>query len=217
MREAYALHLAGASLGRHIRVQRITLRRNFLLLMRVLCPHCHLPLRTCLCPLVRPVAHRTAVYVLQHPDEADQAKGTVRLLQRCLQTCRVEVGERFELPVEWQDGSTWLLYPGDNGEALPSSPPARLLVLDATWRKSRKLLHLNPALAQLPRYALRTPAPARYGELRRAQAPHQLSTLEAVAAALSELEACPNIRVELLAALEGWLALQRAQRRKLNS
>ncbi len=183
--------------------------------MRVLCPNCHLPPRTCLCALVRPVAHRTAVQVLQHPDEAKQAKGTVRLLQRCLQNCRVEVGERFTLPFEWQDGSTWLLYPGGDAEAMPSSAPARLVVLDATWRKSRKLLHLNPALAKLPRYALRDPAPARYGELRRAQALYQLSTLEAVAAALSELESCPSIRLELLAVLEGWLALQRALRRKL--
>ncbi|MFN7694096.1 MAG: tRNA-uridine aminocarboxypropyltransferase [Burkholderiales bacterium] len=179
---------------------------------RLRCPACELPLRTCLCALVREVQHRIAGQVLQHPDEADQAKGTVRLLQRCLQNCDLTVGEHFQLPAEWLNGRTWLLYPSPQAEPAPAGAPARLLVLDATWRKSRKLLHLNPILASLPRYALRTQQASHYGELRRAQAAHQLSTLEAVAAALADLEGEPRIQHELLAALQDWLALQRQQR-----
>ena len=62
------------------------------------------------------------------------------------------------------------------------------MVLDATWRKSRKMLYLNPGLQALPRLALQGDLPAsRYGALRKAHAPGQLSTLEAAACALQRL------------------------------
>jgi len=50
-------------------------------------------------------------------------------------------------------------------------PPAqlRLVVLDATWRKSRKLLHLHPLLQALPRLPLRDPPPSLY-RIRKAHA-----------------------------------------------
>jgi DTW domain-containing protein YfiP len=52
-----------------------------------------------------------------------------------------------------------------------------MVVLDATWRKSRKMLHLNPALQALPRLAcehagFELPDP-------QGHAPDQLSSLEA--------------------------------------
>ena len=176
-------------------------------MLRPCCPSCQLPLRTCLCALVRPVAHRIAIRVLQHPDEAKQAKGTVRLLQRCLQNSETLVGEHWAAP-PWPLADCWLLYPGGTAPPPDTPPPRQLLLLDGSWRHSRKLMHLNPWLHRLPRYALRVTPPSLYAGLRKAHGAQQLSSLEAVAQALLELEANSAARDNLLAAMQDWLALQ---------
>jgi DTW domain-containing protein YfiP len=63
----------------------------------------------------------------------------------------------------------------------------RLVVIDATWRKSRKMLYINQALQQLPRFALINP-PATIYKIRKADSENQLSTLEASCYALQQLE-----------------------------
>ena len=70
-----------------------------------------------------------------------------------------------------------------------SQQPAieRLVVLDGTWRKSRKMLYLNPLLAQLPRLSLDHVTASAY-RIRKAQASGQLSSFEAAALALSQLQ-----------------------------
>ena len=67
------------------------------------------------------------------------------------------------------------------------SHPLRLVLLDGTWRKSRKMLHLNPALSTLPRLALPPSTPSGY-HIRKAQAPGQLSSFEAGMLALAQLQ-----------------------------
>ena len=69
----------------------------------------------------------------------------------------LRVGETFpELTAELAHG-TWrscLLFPG--AEAMPLAElaqdgrPLQLIVPDGTWRKARRILHLNPPLAALP-------------------------------------------------------------------
>lgn len=71
---------------------------------------------------------------------------------------------------------------------LPAGAVLRLVVIDGTWRKSRKMLYLNPALQQLPRLPLQD-VPEGHYTIRKAHKPGQLSTLEATAAALQQLEA----------------------------
>ncbi|MDC8785629.1 tRNA-uridine aminocarboxypropyltransferase [Roseateles koreensis] len=158
---------------------------------RPLCPGCALPLPACLCAWVRPVANEVELIVLQHPQEQHQAKGTVRLLQRCLSRCQVLVGEQFDaatLALLLGQGVA-LLYPMDDTArgGASTGPVQRLLLLDATWRKSRKMLHLNPLLQTLPRLALTELPPSGYA-IRRAQRPEQRSSLEAAALALQQLE-----------------------------
>lgn len=158
---------------------------------RSLCSDCELPLAACLCAWVRPVANEVALIVLQHPQEVHQAKGTVRLLQRCLGRCQVLVGEQFDeatLAPLLGPGAA-LLYPMDDRAqgGASAGPVQRLLLLDATWRKSRKMLHLNPLLRTLPRLALTALPPSGY-PIRRAQRPEQRSSLEAAALALQQLE-----------------------------
>ena len=113
---------------------------------------------------------------------------------------------------------TVLLYPPTElpGHAPAASPaplqmkdPAqvRLVVIDATWRKSRKMLHLNPALQLLPRLALEAVPSSRY-LIRKAHKPGQLSTLEATCAALAQLGGDAAAFEALLAAFDGFVAQQ---------
>jgi DTW domain-containing protein YfiP len=75
-----------------------------------------------------------------------------------------------------------------------------LVVPDGTWRKARKLLHLNPLLAALPRVMLAQGLQSRY-RLRKAPMPGALSTIEAIVEALNSVEA-PNRFDALLAPFE---------------
>ena len=61
--------------------------------MRPVCPRCALPLPACLCRWITPTHNRVGLLVLQHPQEAQHAKGSVRLLQLSLANSRCVVGE----------------------------------------------------------------------------------------------------------------------------
>ncbi|MCV2370677.1 tRNA-uridine aminocarboxypropyltransferase [Roseateles oligotrophus] len=185
---------------------------------RARCLNCQRPLSACICPWVRPAANRVELLLLQHPLEQDHAKGTARLLQLSLRRCRIWVGETFDplelaqaLATPEPDQSSWLLYPEDRpqaGECLITPPTCtRLVVLDATWRKSRKMLLLNPLLQQLPRLALRDPPASRYA-IRKAHLGHQLSTLEASVLALQQLEGPSPAYEDLLVGFDGFVAQQ---------
>ena len=155
-------------------------------------PRCARCLRArCLCRLLPPAAwpHRVELVFLQHPLEQHEVKGTARLLSLALGRCRLLVGEDFLPPPNPEGRIEALLYPGEPAAALPALAPEqlRLYVLDGSWRKSRLLLHRNPWLQTLPRISLTTVAPSAY-TVRKAHAAHQLSTLEACAAALQQLE-----------------------------
>lgn len=92
-------------------------------------------------------------------------------------------------------------------ERLRAASQLRLIVLDGTWRKSRKMLYLNPLLHQLPRLALQD-MPASHYRIRKAHKPDQLSTLEATCAALAQLEGSADRFAPLLAAFDGFVAQQ---------
>ncbi|MDH4392718.1 MAG: DTW domain-containing protein [Aquabacterium sp.] len=190
--------------------------------MRPICPRCQRPLPACLCAWVRPTANRLPLLVLQHPQEAGHAKGSVRLLQCSLADCTVQVGEHFSAEAlgAWLGpaGSSLLLYP-DKTDALPATgrpgapaiaarplpTPDRLVLLDGTWRQARGLLRAHPLLQALPRWALPDVPPPRYA-IRRAHQPAQRSTLEAACAALGLLEDRPVHYAPLLDAFSAWVA-----------
>ena len=203
---------------------------------RASCAHCLRPLRNCICALVQRVDCATEVLILQHPLEVHEAKGTARLLHLCLPRSHIEVGEQFDpaalhtwLAQGGQEASgvssarTVLLYPESaHDPALPlvpppplpaawlqASTPLRLVVIDGTWRKSRKMLYLNPLLQQLPRLPLRDLPDSRYA-IRRAHRPGQLSTLEATACALQQLEPGNQQLEGLLQAMDA-LVLRQSQ------
>lgn len=156
--------------------------------------------------------------------EVTNAKGSARLLHLSLPGSKLVVGEAFagaELQLLLAGKTNILLYPDtavDLSLGMPS-PPAfdpswqqqpsslRLVVLDGTWRKSRKMLYLNPLLQQLPRLPLRNTPPSHY-LIRKAHAPDQLSTLEASCYALMQLENNIARYHPLIAAFDGFVAQQ---------
>ena len=180
---------------------------------------CLRPQATCLCTLARPTVHRTEVLVLQHPQEQRQAKNSVALLRLSLADCEVVVGERFEpgalrALLQRPGRDTRLLYPDVPAapSPAPSAPgatvglPLRLVVLDATWRKSLRMLLEHPALGALPRISLDALAPTRYRAIRAARRADQVSTLEATVHALAMLEGPSFDAAPLLDAFDRFVA-----------
>ncbi|MFG6412554.1 tRNA-uridine aminocarboxypropyltransferase [Roseateles sp. DC23W] len=169
---------------------------------RAVCPRCERPAPTCLCAMlpVAPVAHRTELLILQHPAEAGHAKNTTALLTLGLQRARRLRGEVFDAVLAGP--GTALVYPGEGGAPLPAAVE-RFILLDGSWRQSRRLLAGNPWLGALPRLAL-PDLPGCYA-IRRAHRPGQLSTLEAGLHALSLLEGHPERFEPLWAAFEAFV------------
>ncbi|MFZ6688345.1 tRNA-uridine aminocarboxypropyltransferase [Undibacterium sp. SXout11W] len=201
---------------------------------RLICPQCQRPLTNCICHWVKPIANQAEVLILQHPLEVSNAKGSVRLLDLCLQSSQIIIGERFaagellralHAPPLCNPGSEALqpvlLYPDtDESQAIdlittaapqfeesPDPDGVRLVILDATWRKSRKMLYLNPVLQTLPRLSL-TAMPASHYRIRKAHKPDQLSSLEASTYALMRLESDEEKYLPLLEAFDGFVEQQ---------
>ena len=188
---------------------------------RAVCPTCLRAQPACICHWIAPVSPQAALLVLLHPLEVGNAKNSGRLLHLSVAGSGLAVGETFDAEalegLLHADGRTpVLLYPQTPDDqhlppppALPSLPASmlRLVVLDATWRKSRKMLYLNPALQKLPRLALCDVAPSNY-RIRKAHAPHQLSSLEAAAQALGQLEGDGGRYGALLDAFDGFVSQQ---------
>ncbi|MFJ4604918.1 tRNA-uridine aminocarboxypropyltransferase [Pseudomonas atacamensis] len=182
---------------------------------RAQCPRCLRPQTHCLCPFIPHLNSRTRVLVLQHPSEVSHALNTARLAALGLSNAELIVGEVFEdLPklLNRPGYQARLLFPAEDAQPLqayaPNDQPMLLVVPDGTWRKARKMLHLNPLLAALPRVTLAEGGVSRY-RLRKAPGPGALSTIEAIVQALETLEA-PTTFAPLLkpfeALIEGQIA-----------
>ena len=197
-------------------------------LKRLSCPVCYRAQTACICQWVKPIKNEIEVLILQHPLEVAQAKGTARLLHLCLANSTMLTGEVFEEALFKTNKYSVLLYPATIPDPslgvieAPALEPqhlldpkqVRLVVMDGTWRKSRKMLYLNPALQKMPRLALSNLPPSKY-LIRKAQQAHQLSTLEATCYGLTQMnaasigiEASTKIYEPLIAAMDGFVGQQ---------
>ncbi len=149
----------------------------------------------CLCSLLPNLTTSTQLLVIQHPDEQHHALNTARLLVAGLSNAQLLVTEL--LSTGWCERladpgfNTELLFPGAGVPEVASAEadqrPRRLVLLDGTWRKARKLLYLNSVLQNLPQVALPEGLSSRY-RLRKAPGPGALSTIEAGMHALQLIE-----------------------------
>lgn len=166
---------------------------------RAICRRCRRPVVVCYCPHLRPVATRTRVLVLQHPDERRLGVGTARMAHLSL------AGSLLRAGVDFTDDATvgawlasepppYLLFPGEGAidprdlrRGAAGDPPLALVVLDGTWAQARSILRRNPRLGRLPRVAFAPSRPSAYA-IRHQPADVCVSTLEALAEVLSLVE-----------------------------
>ena len=120
--------------------------------------------------------------------------GTARMAHRSLAGSRLRIGLDFaedpEVQAAVRGPDTYVLFPGAGArpaEAVPRDRAITLVVPDGTWWQARKLLRLNPAIANLPRIACHPRRPSAY-VIRREPADFCVSTIEALAEVLSVLE-----------------------------
>jgi DTW domain-containing protein len=169
--------------------------------MRASCTTCLRAKSGCICHLIAKVETSIEVLILQHPLEVLETKGTARLLHLCLPDSQLLVGEVFDsidliskkqslllYPVTHEDHSLGIAKPPElSNVSLLDLNTIRLIIIDGTWRKSRKILCKNPYLQTLPRLVLKDLPDGQYS-IRKARKSHQLSTMEAACVALSQLE-----------------------------
>jgi tRNA-uridine aminocarboxypropyltransferase len=101
------------------------------------------------------------------------------------------------------------------GERLVDQAAARaelegMVALDGNWTQAKALWWRNPWLTKLRRFIVVPDRPSLYGDLRRQARPDALSTLEAVALALSVLEGDAALRERLLMPFRALLTTARA-------
>jgi len=179
------------------------------------CPRCLRPTGFCVCAGLVPVPSRTRVVLLQHPREARLAICSAWLTRISLENAEILRGVSFEgdarvAALAALPGAA-VLWPGEGSVPAASratTPPPVLFAVDGTWHQASKMLRLSPTLARLPRLSIDAGRPSGYAGLRAEPGEVHLSTLEAVALALSQLEADPGRFAPMVAAFHRSVALQ---------
>ncbi|MDP3516742.1 MAG: tRNA-uridine aminocarboxypropyltransferase [Pseudohongiella sp.] len=183
---------------------------------RQTCSRCLRPLSVCYCSKLTLQHNRWPVQIIQDRQESRHALGTARIAALSLSNCRLihvdpdkqHADSMAELQV-LQASQPVLIYPGEHADDithLSSHSPCPLIFIDASWRRSRKLLHTLPWLGELPRYALQPSVPSRY-RIRRQPGVNTLSTLEAIVFTLETLEFAPGKLDSMLATMD-WVVDQ---------
>ena len=141
-----------------------------------------------MCAVLPRVEARTEIVLIQHVTELLLTSNTGRFVALSVPSSRVlgyGGGEPFDASCLSEPGTALLYCSG------PTRPldfvPRRLIVLDGSFRQARRMYKREAALRELPELALPAPnvAPTR---LRQPTRPDGMSTIEAIAAALSLLE-----------------------------
>ncbi|MCA0901493.1 tRNA-uridine aminocarboxypropyltransferase [Microbulbifer agarilyticus] len=165
---------------------------------RDICPTCQRPLRMCYCSALVHMPSRIKVLIIQHPQEQKHPFNTGRMAHLCLDNSELVVAETLseEFLQQRLTPRSALLYPSlswlpvaelvEPG-TLQNAALEQLVVIDATWRKSKKMLHLQPLLQQLPRVSFSGELESQY-QVRKSSMENSLSTIESIALALQELE-----------------------------
>lgn len=152
---------------------------------RPMCNGCGRPEKVCLCSHLQRVKLPFELVIWQDPDEAKHPLSTAPLLQKIAFGSELLVGSEFsyrDIFSDTQLENVALLYPlKDTAPVTIKSAKKnvrKILVLDGTWRKVRRLLLLNPWLNELDCLALTPTSASRY--LRKSPREDGVSTLEAV-------------------------------------
>lgn len=163
--------------------------------MRAICQHCHFPQSTCLCSAVEKIKSPIPIIILQHKNEVNHAKNTVRLLSLSLENLSVithnnhTTNDNAISTALSKFLNPAVIYPSAESCPLEQSNGISnhdaYILLDGSWRQSRGMWLANPILQNLPHYHFANAGPSNYN-IRHTAVEHGLSTLEAVAYTLSQ-------------------------------
>ena len=103
-----------------------------------------------------------------------------------------------------------LQHPQEQDHALGTAGLKGLVVLDGNWAQAKALWWRNAWLTKLRRFVVVPDGPSLYGSLRQEARPDAVSTLEAVALALSAVEEAPDVRERILVPFRELIAKARA-------
>ncbi|WP_444901159.1 tRNA-uridine aminocarboxypropyltransferase [Microbulbifer sp. SSSA007] len=192
---------------------------------RKTCDTCLRPQNACYCTALVKVANTIKVLIIQHPLEGKHPFNTGRMAHLCLSNSEMIIAEKLsgsELDT-LLDTPSALLYPSlgwlpDNidldidsfiSDSDSNQQPVitQLIVIDATWKKSKKILHLNPQLQTLPRVNLSGGLKSNY-TIRKTSISNGLSTIESIVQAMQLLEQKTDFQ-RLLKPFERMIALQK--------
>ena len=207
------------------------------------CPHCGKAMPLCICDSVEKIENRTAILILQHPQEQDRALGTARLTARHFKDAVVKIGlswpslaKALGRPVP--DPSRWaVLYLGsvkvsdfdteaeivavnrkgemEEGQRAILKDIQGIVLLDGTWSQAKALWWRNAWMLKCQRLVLGPRQPSRYGHLRKEPRSDGLSTIEAAGLVLGALEKRPDIAATLNASFDRMLARYREVQRAM--
>lgn len=169
------------------------------------CPRCWQLQPHCLCEGIPRLETRVRFTVLRHAKERWRTTNTARIAALALPSVEiVDYGTPDQSPLRAETLPTdaYLLFPGPSAPAPREGPDAsavHVLVPDGNWHQAGRLAR---RLARTPGLGLRPlalpDAERATHTLRRARHPHQLSTIEAMAACLElfdEASAAAQLRV----------------------
>jgi DTW domain-containing protein len=160
------------------------------------------------------VPTRTRVVIVRHYREVTRSSNSGRLAGLALPNSEILDHGAPGTPATLIDAAmldgACLLFPG--GEPLSAEhPPAKLIVLDATWSQARRMRRKVRGLEHIRTVSI-SAAPTDRPRMRASPGEGKVSTIEAIAYALGELEG-DAVRDPLLALFEVAVARSRASGR----
>ena len=181
---------------------------------RARCDNCRFLTEQCVCQWIPVLSTRLKIVILQDPKEAQHAKNTVSLLSlglpsvECISTANQDA---LSSALRQKDPAKWcLVFPSDDAvpiESIDAGSAAEiegLILLDATWRKAKKLYFTEPLLHDFNAVCFSRPPVGQYS-IRKSPSVESLSTLEACAYAIEQIagENMQPLR-EFMAAAQEW-------------
>ncbi len=177
---------------------------------RAVCYQCYRAKVACLCDRIEKQPNQIKVIVLQHPSESGNAKGTAIIAELGLQQYQRWTGEDFSQHLQLnrllteKTSQIAILFPADNAIELNNDVSSNalsdlkyLIVIDATWRKAKKIWQMHPLLQSVPAFCFNAEQLSNY-RIRKVPQDGYLSTLESIVVALRLLENRPQAYQSLL-------------------
>ncbi|MCW8935174.1 MAG: DTW domain-containing protein [Gammaproteobacteria bacterium] len=167
---------------------------------RAFCYQCHRAKVACLCGRIEKQPNEIKIIILQHPDEVNNPKGTGIIAELGLQHHQKWVSEDFSKHealinfITENRAETAILYPTEGANVISKEKTGlenlklkNLIVIDATWRKAKKMWALQPLFHDMTCLRLTNEQISNY-RIRKVPKDGHLSTIESVVVALRVLE-----------------------------